>query len=80
MTDTPKPPKPKLRRGFAAMSPSKRTALAPQGVEPPSQPPAGPSPQDPELAMSAGRKGGQHSKGGRSPQRLKDTPGTKPND
>jgi general stress protein YciG len=60
MTDAPKP---KARRGFAAMSPERRREIARKGgaaVAPENRSFA----KSKDLAASAGRKGGEASRGG----------------
>jgi general stress protein YciG len=61
---------PSLRRGFAAMSPERRTEIAKKGGG--SVPPEKRSfARDRKLAASAGRKGGEASRGGgRSPAKV----------
>lgn len=64
MTDTTKP---RARRGFAAMAPEKRTAIARKGgasVAAENRSFA----KSRDLAISAGRKGGQNSHGGGRPR------------
>jgi general stress protein YciG len=64
VTDTPKP---KSRRGFAAMSPEKRREISRLGGA--SVPGDKRSfAQDRDLAASAGRKGGEASTGGGRPK------------
>lgn len=65
MTDTPE--KPKSRRGFASMSPEKRSAIAALGGK------AVPSDrrsfsQDRDLARTAGTKGGESSRRSPAPE------------
>ncbi len=59
-------PRPKSRRGFAAMSPEKRREIARKGGA--SLPAERRSfSRNPQLAVEAGRKGGSRSKGGGRP-------------
>ena len=52
------------KQGFASMDPAKRRAIASRGGQ--SVPPEKrPFARDHDLAVSAGRKGGEHSHGGR---------------
>lgn len=67
MSTPPDPKKPKARRGFGAMDPEKRRRIAAKG--------GGAVPahkrsfaKDRALAASAGRKGGEASRGGGRPR------------
>lgn len=69
--------KPKARRGFAAMDPARRSEIARKGGG--SVPPEKRSfAKDRDLAASAGRKGGEASRGGGRTQGRKNKPASKP--
>lgn len=63
-TTTPDAPRPKLRRGFAAMDPEKRRAIASMGGKASHALGTGHE-WNAEKAREAGRKGGKASRGGR---------------
>lgn len=71
MTDEPE--KPKLRRGFAVMSPERRKEIATKGGAS-LRPEQRAFSQNRELAVEAGRRGGESSTRGKAKPKAEPTP------